>query len=352
MSSTVCMYHRVDMDGMLSGEMIRRYVQYTTKETCTMFGFNYEKEVCAKYLMEKYPQMKTLYIVDSSLHPNDIIKLVKSGIKVVWLDHHRSIIDEFLNDDRFTYTQYKTHVSPINELREIYLGPHEDHMHIGTVAVGNKCSACRLVYEYLKNNCHPLVEEYAACKILSTYVSTFDIWDEKAELWDDALCFNTACTMFNFFPGSDDWNYFFLKDNSTETANRVKEQIEKGRIYLEYQKQCDAHSARRYAGTLIWEGKRFCAINTTRAQSQTVDTVFDRSIHDAVLVYVYDPSGVWKVSMYSSNMMGEEDKKNLDLSPIARKYGGGGHKGACGFSCKQLPFNVLDIQPIVAEQSA
>ena len=29
----------------------------------------------------------------------------------------------------------------------------------------------------------------------------------------------------------------------------------------------------------------------------------------------------------------------VDVSEIAKKYGGGGHKGASGFHCKQLPFS-------------
>ena len=37
----------------------------------------------------------------------------------------------------------------------------------------------------------------------------------------------------------------------------------------------------------------------------------------------------WTVSLYSTS---------VDVSEIAKKYGGGGHKGASGFHCKELPF--------------
>jgi nanoRNase/pAp phosphatase (c-di-AMP/oligoRNAs hydrolase) len=37
----------------------------------------------------------------------------------------------------------------------------------------------------------------------------------------------------------------------------------------------------------------------------------------------------WIISLYS---------RNIDVSEIAKKYGGGGHKGAAGFHCKDLPF--------------
>jgi nanoRNase/pAp phosphatase (c-di-AMP/oligoRNAs hydrolase) len=41
----------------------------------------------------------------------------------------------------------------------------------------------------------------------------------------------------------------------------------------------------------------------------------------------------YTVSLYS---------KTVDVSEIAKKYGGGGHKGAAGFQCKKLPFMKMD----------
>jgi nanoRNase/pAp phosphatase (c-di-AMP/oligoRNAs hydrolase) len=34
------------------------------------------------------------------------------------------------------------------------------------------------------------------------------------------------------------------------------------------------------------------------------------------------------------------ERKDVDLSLIAKKYGGGGHAGACGFQCAELPFRL------------
>ena len=43
--------------------------------------------------------------------------------------------------------------------------------------------------------------------------------------------------------------------------------------------------------------------------------------------------GQWAVSLYSSNA-------DIDVSKIAKAKGGGGHKGAAGFQCKTLPFEL------------
>ena len=44
--------------------------------------------------------------------------------------------------------------------------------------------------------------------------------------------------------------------------------------------------------------------------------------------------GQWTVSLYST-------KSDIDVSIIAKNYGGGGHKGASGFQCKELPFKLI-----------
>jgi hypothetical protein len=44
-------------------------------------------------------------------------------------------------------------------------------------------------------------------------------------------------------------------------------------------------------------------------------------------------NGKWTVSLY-----GVPHRPDLDLSPIAVKHGGGGHRQACGFTTDQLPF--------------
>jgi nanoRNase/pAp phosphatase (c-di-AMP/oligoRNAs hydrolase) len=41
----------------------------------------------------------------------------------------------------------------------------------------------------------------------------------------------------------------------------------------------------------------------------------------------------WRVSLYHA-----PSKEHHDLSKIAVKYGGGGHRGACGFKTDKLPF--------------
>jgi nanoRNase/pAp phosphatase (c-di-AMP/oligoRNAs hydrolase) len=51
-------------------------------------------------------------------------------------------------------------------------------------------------------------------------------------------------------------------------------------------------------------------------------------MYPVCIAYVHDGEK-FTVSLYSTT---------VDVSKIAKKFGGGGHKGAAGFTCDKLPF--------------
>jgi hypothetical protein len=89
----------------------------------------------------------------------------------------------------------------------------------------------------------------------------------------------------------------------------------------------------RSAYILEWQGLKFLALNTARGFNSL--TFASRDVpetgHDALLGYGFD--GKWRVSLYHAN-----HRKDIDLSAIAIKFGGGGHRGACGFEAGALPW--------------
>lgn len=85
--------------------------------------------------------------------------------------------------------------------------------------------------------------------------------------------------------------------------------------------------------TLEWEGLIFLACNAARYNSHLF-TAGIRGEHKALLGFNYD-GAKWKVSLYGI------EGRSPDLSLIAVKYGGGGHRNACGFTCEELPFSAL-----------
>ena len=104
--------------------------------------------------------------------------------------------------------------------------------------------------------------------------------------------------------------------------------------FVRYAQQlADAAIAKGRSFTMNWEGLNFLCINTPRCNSLTF-TAGIRPKHDALMGFYWDGKQ-WKISLY-----GAPGKPEVDLSAIAVKYGGGGHRGACGFTCNKLPFNL------------
>ncbi len=118
-----------------------------------------------------------------------------------------------------------------------------------------------------------------------------------------------------------------------------------GRICKQYSEQAHAGICSYAAYEMTWEGLRWICINGPYRSSQVFDSVFDPAKHDGMMAYSWNGQD-WRFGLYTN-------KKELDLSPIAKKYGGGGHAGACGFQVKRLPFNLgLGMEPPSTHEAA
>ena len=67
--------------------------------------------------------------------------------------------------------------------------------------------------------------------------------------------------------------------------------------------------------------------------SQMFDSIWNPDKHDAMCTFCWKKDK-WTVSLYST-------KDNVDVSEICKARGGGGHKGAAGFQCSELPSGFL-----------
>ena len=86
-----------------------------------------------------------------------------------------------------------------------------------------------------------------------------------------------------------------------------------------------------YGFDLDFEGMKFLACNHARFNSHLF-TAGIKPEHDALLGFKFDGKNkCWSLSLYHA-----PGKEHHDLSTIATKYGGGGHRGACGFRLKTL----------------
>jgi hypothetical protein len=276
-------HHSADYDGLFCREIAKRHLP-----GAQIIGWDFGQPLLP------FPEEGIVYIMDlppNIFEPMPSIEVMRQ--RVVWIDHHKSAIAKW---DRLEIPGYR----------------------IDGVA------ACRLTWQFFKH-WFALKEDFLKRRVSEplavTLAGEYDVWQhvnsKGADLtfqfgldtqpepaWDKLL--------------SDSSSYAMLLIHAGEHAQAC------------FQKR-DADMVRATGFDLDFEGFKFIALNTTRGNSETFVAAV-RPEHDGCLKFYWNGT-VFVVSMY-----GVAHKMETDLSVVALKYGGGGHKQACGFQSKTLPW--------------
>ena len=148
------------------------------------------------------------------------------------------------------------------------------------------------------------------------YISDSDIWSHALPDWEEieAYIYRNEEDHFSF-------EYFDKLVSEIETEDGYKRAKEIGSILLSSLN----HSVNLYeemAELIDFEGYKIYAVNATREVRSKLGNVLAMKTNSFSLVFSYE-KGKWKCSLRSV--------KDFDVSVIAQKYGGGGHKNASGF---------------------
>lgn len=274
-------YHSADLDGHCSGAIIkRRYPE------CEMIGIDYGQ----LFPWDTIEKGETVFMVDFSLQPfEDMLRLNKL-CKLIWIDHHKSAIDEAHEVGFFAYEQ--------------------------VLEVGK--AACELTWEY----CYPGGGLPLAVRLLGRY----DVWD--LGFYSNVMDFQYGMRMVpDTLPSAEIWDAVFDGDLNDSVFPMIK----CGKMILEYQTSQSAKYAKACAFETSILSQPAIAMNVGMANSQMFESVWDPEKHKVMMPFVWK-DGQWTVSLYTTPETG------VDVSLIAKSYGGGGHKQAAGFQCDKLPF--------------
>lgn len=289
-----CFYHD-DADGICSGFWVASSVIVNDKymDEPEFYDVNYRK----KFPIEIIRKNEQIYIVDFSISPEEMRELLKVTENVTWIDHHKTAIQQY---EDFEYN--------IRGLR--YDG----------------IAACMLAYCYLKhmtNRGEGAIRPFDISMVndaplFTKLIADSDVFDFK--YGDDTKCFFTAFCSYNFHPLSEKWGLF------SNNGGYERKMIEEGRIMKIYETAW-AKDYLKLGFDTIFEGYKCFAVNLGYSGIEFFDSI-PEGLHDIFISFAFD--GIQHVvSMYS---------KTADVSVIAKKYGGGGHKMAAGFQCIELPF--------------
>lgn len=236
-------------------------------------------------------------IVDISTSYNSLQKLLDTVKEVTWIDHHKT---------------------SLNTLDQILGGP-DRFEHLNVVHKIGEGGACLLTWKYYHEN--QVVP--APVQLISDY----DEW--KYKYGDDTMLFHLGFSTLEADPSSPWWDYFL---NSKETELEIQRLIMKGIPILHYQEVRARDLLRNYAFKVKFENTSFICINTD-TQNVALRKMSYTDIYPDTegMILFSKQSNKWVVSLYTDNGA-------VDVSTIAIKYGGGGHKAAAGFSTDTLPF--------------
>jgi oligoribonuclease NrnB/cAMP/cGMP phosphodiesterase (DHH superfamily) len=283
---TKVIYHKADFDGIFCREIARKFLP-----GAELIGWDYNDpkfDVSADDI---------IYILDLSVdwlmgHPN-----------LIWIDHHKSAIDKYPK----TLKGYRIDgVAACRLTWQWFLKGKRDSMGMIWLLPDKT--------QYIDR----LVQEPEAIRLAGEY----DIWDKRdpnAELFQHGL-------------RSEEIDFKTLLDWPEEHAGKYTTRLLNQGRGIQYAKTKENESIIKAAGfTIEFEGLKFLAVNHARYNS-FLFTAGLTPEHDACFGFCWRDNR-WVVSLYHA-----PGKEHHDLSLIAVKYGGGGHKGACGFSVKILPF--------------
>jgi uncharacterized protein len=287
-------YHSADLDGHASGAICK----YAMPDA-VLHGINYGDA----FPWEIIKPVDTVYMVDFSLQPFSDMMRLDSVCDLVWIDHHKSAIEE-------------------------YHAAYEDHPPNGDFTLDTNFAACELVWKHL--SMFSIISGVDVSHLTGReiplsvhYLGRYDIW--KHEDVPGSLEFQYGMRLQNTWPTNQElWQSLFVNEGLTHDIR------EDGKLCLTYERVQNEKFASAYAFETELDGLRCIAVNKGFTNSLVFESVYDPAKHDAMLAFGYR-GGKWTVSLYAT-------KPEIDVSVICKARGGGGHKGAAGFQCETLPF--------------
>lgn len=294
---SIIIHHSADFDGLASGEVCKHFMEYQHKD-CDVYGWDYGEPVPID--ITALEDVDFIYMVDISI---DAImeSLARTG-KLIWIDHHKSAIEKY------------------------------KHLNIKGFQLDG-VAACRLSWQWFLGLKHkPSLEEFKNRAVLEPYVlrllGEYDIWDHRdpcALPLQYGLKAMEKNKVLDFI--QEELASYPKKTFSNNILPQLYHIIAQGKTIQSYVKQQNLEHAQKHSYKITLEGLNFLVLNTgSPGNSQFFDGAWNDT-HDALLAWRWDGKQCY-ISFY--HRPGRED---LDLSTVAVKYGGGGHKGACGMRC-------------------
>lgn len=162
---------------------------------------------------------------------------------------------------------------------------------------------------------------------LLNYVEDFDLWQFKFLHTKEVVAY---LDMFDF--GFEVWDKLIT---DFEDPKKFKELLPQAKLLLGYEKKMVERIARNYSELVNFEGYKTYVVNCPIFGSQIGNILYNK-LPPLSIVWYRDKKRL-KFGLRS-------DGVSVDVSELAKKFGGGGHKGSSGFSLpvdSPLPWKII-----------
>lgn len=271
-----CFYHGSDFDGECSAAIVNR-----ADPDCILIPIDYGQSDSH----HKIGDDEEIVVVDYTFQPFQ--KMLSFPDTLVWIDHHQSAIEEA---DKYNFNP------------------------LGVRKVGT--AACELTWSYF----FPDERIPEAVSLIGKY----DVW----ELNDNVIHFQYGLKTFQTDPYSPIWDSLF-NDSGVEVSSI----IHMGKLVDRYITRDNERYVHGFGFEVIFEGLNCICCNRGLTGSKLFDSIWDDKTHDVMMTFCRTKHRFWRVSLYTPY-------NGINCGTIAKKYGGGGHAKAAGFTCKELPFDI------------
>jgi oligoribonuclease NrnB/cAMP/cGMP phosphodiesterase (DHH superfamily) len=274
MSEVIVIYHD-DLDGRCAGSLL---ADLYPKAIYIPIDYHYASP------LGKIKQGDCVFIVDYSFSDTrDMLAVMEKTKNLVWFDHHKTTLEKYNS------------------------GTFKDIP--GTRVVGK--SGALLVWEYI----HPDDDPPMYVQLINDY----DLWMLKDE---DTVHFANGLLLHDTTPQAKIWR--MLKEDDPAFMQHI---LNLGEVIGAFKEQHYAEYIRRYGYGRKYADYKCIIINTAKTTTKAFESVkFD---YDIFVSYAYNGDR-YVVSLYAAN-------HEIDVADIAKRFGGGGHRGASGFTCRTLP---------------
>lgn len=243
-----------------------------------------DKRLCEMNYNMEFPfdeigEGEVVYIVDMDLGRSEVwSKLLSITRDVIWIDHHKTSIE------------HKGVAQTLCGIRS------SDH------------SAAGLVWKYFR-------QREQMPKVVAM-ISDYDNWTHQIP---ESKLLVHGMMAEDHDPMSNNWTEWF-------EGNGIDQIIRNGHVIRAADARKNADYINKFGFESEFEGCTCYCCNKGVSGSELFHSL--SKDYDILISFGFDGLR-WTVSLYSTN---------VDVSLIAQKFGGGGHKNAAGFQCATLPF--------------